>query len=1551
MEPGGKADKLGNEYERLWVVRQLLLVLQGEAHSVLSEGLGDDERGIDVWVGFSDETRTGYQCKRQNGSKGSWSVSDLKEVLKNAEFQLRRDSRYRFGFVSSDPAPHLKDLVERTERCNRDPTQYINYLTTTSQGLQTAFNQTCILLGVDKTQPEGQQKVFNFLNRLEICLFDDSKLQGRANLKSLARWTVDGDADEVISMLGEFAIQQIGNEVYANNIRSYLRAKELQPRNLSGDPQIQKGIETLQARFHKSLNPYLINGILIKRPETEEVINKILPADGSRIVCLLGKAGQGKSGVLYELKELLNERNIPYLPIRLDRQYPTQNIENFGKACGLPSSPGVCLKSLAGERKAVLILDQLDAIRWTSKHSADAWDVFSELVEECLNYDNLCVIVACRTFDFNDDPRIKAWKDRHSGQVADVKVGELPEKEVAEIVKNRGANWTQLSTKQKAILRSPANLFLWTQLETVGQPFRTATDLMKAYWNDLWKHKIPVLKVLPTECWKVLDSLVEYMDENGGLPAPDNLIPQLRNEQGALISLNVLALSDGNVGFSHQGHFDYLVAQKVLSEIRSRKISIVEWLKGTDQSLFRRDQLRNVLTLLRDEDENTYCEAIKAIIISKDARFHLKHLVLSLLGNIDTPIDGEAQFVVKLLEDPKWYGTIKDLVLWNKSQWFKILYEKKIINKWLNSDNKEQTEFAIRLMGVLLPECGEEIYRSIRPLEKKGGIWLEKVANVLSWRYDPSGECNELFAMRARLIRTGILVPPFLHWEDISKKNPQRCLLLFRICISRLVDHYKGLALDTAKDDLPKIKCLAWQDLEAISEAVKKDPKYAWRSLIRFWFSRGQFVIDMMRMFHMYDDYEWDEELLGMHEKMELPLVLPAIEKILTSANKSYSQDYAGDFIENVISEYERLPNRIKKAIMAGLSMLPYEWADKVMSWLSEHPESFKMKHGYYISCWEPAERIVERFSPMCSDGIFETFEKALLAYKEAEIKENYKRKIEVFKEYNYIRCSENGRTQYVLLSKMPRERLSQKSISLLGQMERKFTGYNLHKAREFQSGGVSSPIPVEKLPLVSDEEWLRIIKRNWSGRELRWKQMGPNHVGEASHEHFADDFGHIAEQQPQRFARLALRIPKDAYHGYLSRVLRAIALTKPPDSLKQSEKDAWQPATGEQIEAVLDYIGYSEDCDQAISFCDLLEKRSDAEWPTKVFDRLISYATKHPDPKPDAFSVKTADAKKQYIPDVVNSALNCVRGRAAMTMAKILFEQPGLLSIFKDAINKLVNDVSPAVRISAMYVCLPILNIDQNQAVNYFVTACQMVDDRIFEGPYADRFITYAWHKHLADLKPLIERMARSHNPKVANLGAAWATAIWLRTGEMEEIKEECCSSGSTEQRKGAANVADCWLNKDADIAKHIEMLKVFFHDNDAEVRREAGSCFRKEGRLHIPEISRLAVDYVESPAFDDNPEMFFYGLDDYTGNLKDYAESLFKAGEKLAGPLANNAKNLATGIGVAVRNFAKIMLRLYEQTYRSGDKHTNERCLSIWDKLLESGIVETRVLEDLES
>ena len=47
MFPGGIADKLGNEYERKWAVRNLLEVVEGCSTSIRYEGLPKDFHGFE----------------------------------------------------------------------------------------------------------------------------------------------------------------------------------------------------------------------------------------------------------------------------------------------------------------------------------------------------------------------------------------------------------------------------------------------------------------------------------------------------------------------------------------------------------------------------------------------------------------------------------------------------------------------------------------------------------------------------------------------------------------------------------------------------------------------------------------------------------------------------------------------------------------------------------------------------------------------------------------------------------------------------------------------------------------------------------------------------------------------------------------------------------------------------------------------------------------------------------------------------------------------------------------------------------------------------------------------------------------------------------------------------------------------------------------------------------------------------------------------------------------------------------------------------------------
>ena len=517
LEPGGRAEKHGHEYEHLWGALQLLRVLNDEAVSVFPEALGDDKEGVDLWVEHENGLRWAHQCKCENASTGKWSIADLGRVgvLQSAKYQLGQGNNHRFVFVSSDPAPALRDLTDRTCTCNNDPDAYFKYSVTTSAHLKRAVDQVCTLLCFDQSSPSGRAEAFDFLSRVRFQSFEKGPY-AKETVRGWARQAVEGDnakLDSVISLLGSLLTDNIGNKLYADQVRDHLRQHGFTLRNLSQSSELQESIKRLKERFLSSL--ILIDGNVIPRRETAGIIEKILDDSGPRIICIQGRAGCGKSGVLLEVMDELDTKGIPYLPIRLNKHKPTGDTGRFGKeVLSLPSSPGACLKAYAHDRKAVMIIDQLDALRWTHSHSPEAMDVFRETVTEAIAYPNLSVIAACRTFDLNDNPQIRAWKDKQA--ICQTEIGLLADGQVRQVVNAHGGDWNKLTTKQRAILLLPMHLQLWCKItEGKAAPtFSNSVDLMVQFWDYIRGDVIPKSSVSVDEFRTVIDKLVSYCDKD-----------------------------------------------------------------------------------------------------------------------------------------------------------------------------------------------------------------------------------------------------------------------------------------------------------------------------------------------------------------------------------------------------------------------------------------------------------------------------------------------------------------------------------------------------------------------------------------------------------------------------------------------------------------------------------------------------------------------------------------------------------------------------------------------------------------------------------------------------------------------------------------------------------------------------------------------------------------------------------------------------------------------------------------------------------------------------
>ena len=238
--PGGSADKLGNEFERLWTVRHLIQVLAGDAISVQIEALGHDERGTEFWVSLPNGIRQAHQAKRENGSHGAWSAADLnaKGVLKHAKFQLDRDPKHEFIFLSGDKAPSLADLNERAMRGDSDDDFY-TIATATTAKLKSELDAVARYLELDPVDLEQRAAIREFLRRFHVRVVDKQALRGE--VEDLAGRWVSGDPATVVSVLESFISrnENMGRSLRQGDVIAVLPPGST-PMDLRKDPSLSK---------------------------------------------------------------------------------------------------------------------------------------------------------------------------------------------------------------------------------------------------------------------------------------------------------------------------------------------------------------------------------------------------------------------------------------------------------------------------------------------------------------------------------------------------------------------------------------------------------------------------------------------------------------------------------------------------------------------------------------------------------------------------------------------------------------------------------------------------------------------------------------------------------------------------------------------------------------------------------------------------------------------------------------------------------------------------------------------------------------------------------------------------------------------------------------------------------------------------------------------------------------------------------------------------------------------------------------------------------------
>ena len=1536
MESGGRAAKLGNSYERRWAVHQALLVIAGRSQSLLWEPLGLDENGVDLWVTASDGHKTGYQLKRQNRSKEYWSVADLRAegVLQYAFEQLVRDIDARYVFVSSCGVRHLRDLAEQSRRANNDATVFFRDLVCTNKDRQKSFHELLSAWGLNPDLTADRKRAFHLLQRMEFWAQERARCE-REQVEFAAGLLLDGIPAKAVSSIGDFLDDNLGNDLHADELRAELEKRGFQFRNLAGDPSLPSAIDHLQERFDAAIADNLIAGVPIPRPEVADLATRIKGPESPRMIFVHGQAGSGKTVVVHQLFKTLRSSGVPCLPIQLHVRRPAGTPRSFAQSkLGLPASPATSLRGLAGDRHAVLLLDQLDALRLTSIHSHEAWEACAALIAEALTDPRTTVVVACRTFDLENDPNIAAWKkrfhDQSSNPAVDLTVGDLPEQAVSDLLDQHATSYASLPDRQRKLLRQPASLALWWDLASAGQTpiqFTNATQLMR---EVLKLRRIEAARdhsASTEDLNQVITKLVIYMESRGRLDAPESLVAERINAVNALCSVGLVKRDDGKLTFAHQGYFDHLVAEQVLSRALQDDDDPSRWLKS-NQSLFRRDQLRQLLTLLREADAVLHNKLLRTVLLDSSVRFHLKHLVLGLLSQADPPLEYEVRLIVELAEDPSWWEHIQAVVLWSKAPWFDALHRDGHLAGWLAKWTDEE---AIRmLLGFFRPfvsHRGEQIDELLAPYWNAGGSWDRHLEPVF-WT-DPSNDSPGMSALRLERIRSGRWKIDDLYLDRIAEHCPTRLVPLLAAVIEAWIDRIRGYMRGVGDAELPRWPLRDDSLDRKVLDAIRADSNNAWPI-----FSDTLRLLSTLRRLAnrrrrktkncANRDYGLSRALDSACESIER-LVVASVEGLAVqepSQSATLLCTLSGSKVRG-----------LEHAIARGLAYGHDGLADAALSWLYASPSRFRLGDGYHEIQWEPARALIARFSPNCSEAVFERLEKAILAYHDAWERRSIELQLEYLRE-NRIRRNDFGRAQNVLLAALPVARMSDRGCLVSSGWRAKFGDPAEEKPlNHWSTGGwVTSPIPPDKLMFVSDRVWLQIIGKEWpeSGAG-HWRQHGPDVVGEASPRHFAEALGTAAKGNPQRFAALALKIPRNSDPRFFTSILQALG---------QSVKDSsLEPIKTEELEAIIAHVGGCNDAEYVLTLCRIVESHREARWSDDVVDRVLSYVD-HPEPVPSVFTVhKGADANGESEPDVGMTAINCVRGCVAGAVRHLLWANPDAYDKLVLAVKQLLADPHPSVRYEALGACLPILEPDKSLAVRMAVAGCDHEDDRVLQSRWLDEIIRFGRATHLDQLAPIIERMAKSTVDRVAKSGAAWVTACWLDGGRFAGVVTEC-RSGSKSQRLGVTIAATDYLARagTSDVARSIVLDA--FSDSDHEIRTQAAGYFMYDEVLSAPKTVELAIAFVQSSEFLNDPGHLLQPLSEFTGDLTTYSSVVLGAVDAVCEHLADQTRDRTRWSAFAGNEASTLLIRLYEIAYGAADDALQAQCLDRWDAMLRSRV-----------
>lgn len=882
----------------------------------------------------------------------------------------------------------------------------------------------------------------------------------------------------------------------------------------------------------------------LERQEVETLFSRI-ESNSSSTTILLGPPGSGKSALLSTLARRLFAGRIQVLAIKADKLPATvDTLERLAEFLSLPIPVDACLRRLAMGEKAVLIIDQLDALSELVDRKSERLNVLLTLIQSLAADKNIHVVTSSRFFEFRHDTRLNSIEFEH------LELQPLLWEVVLATLSRYGMTEDKWSDELQTLLKVPLHLKIFVDLRATNPPVEISISL-QGLLEALWQERVLKGDGAATRI-ALLNKLAQRMSEDEELWVPRALADLHVEALEDLARQDVLTCDENGlrIGFRHQTYFDFARARHFAQG--TEKLS--EFVLARQDGLFIRPVLLSSLEYLRGADFTTYRRELLALWEHHSLKFHLRVLLIEFLAALENPRDFEISCLLPVLQDEAMRGRAL-FCMAGSSGWFRLM--KDIILSDFMSQSNGKAAVCLSLLTQALTFDRDAVIELVKkhwlPDPQYDHLTLQVLQYLKVWDEEATGIASCVTR------RTASRNISYLA-EVVSQANPSLAPRIVRADLDRRYneaedkDSQQSIASqptsDATLDDLavhdllndPKKSVkqlleggdLEWYELSTIAESAPDaflDEVWPWfvSVLERISGEPHPFVVGYC------DDHCLGTKLDRNYGTEAQPI--SALRDAIVVLAKSNPEAFLNFFRRNEISSLLT----VHRLLCKGLQEICQGYPQIILEYLTHDPR--RLVIGDFQDVHRETISLLSSVVPHLNQDDVLVLEKMVLQW------DRYYRSDETWTpedRLNRVKWSRQHRLR--LLRAIPRTYLSDEALRLLDEEERAFPGMPNWDSRS-HGGTVGSRMSAEQMEKASDSEVVNLFEElvdstGWDHPRFRKFEALVGGAIQASRE-----LGTFAEREPARAATIVTRFKSGRQELAAGAVLLGLSKSTFPSS------------------------------------------------------------------------------------------------------------------------------------------------------------------------------------------------------------------------------------------------------------------------------------------------------------------------------------------------------------------------------------------------------------------